>query len=302
MTRWTTADMPDQTGRVAVVTGANTGVGLATARALAKAGATVVLACRDQARADAAAAETGGEPVLLDLGSLASVRAGAERVIAQHQRVDLLINNAGVMMTPRGRTQDGFELQIGINHLGHFALTGLLLPAMLAVPGSRIVTVSSNAHRVGEINFDDLNSRDRYRPVAAYAQSKLANLLFAYELQRRLAAAKALPISVAVHPGSARTELARDTARIMRWGLSSPLMSWMVQDSDQAALPSLRAATDPAVRGGDYYGPDGWNGFKGHPVRTASAPRSHDAAAARRLWEKSERLTGVAYRFTDTAG
>ena len=302
MSRWTTADMPDQTGRVAVVTGANTGVGLATARALAKAGATVVLACRDQARADAAASETGGEPVLIDLGSLASVRAGAERIIAAHQRVDLLVNNAGVMMTPRGRTQDGFELQIGINHLGHFALTGLLLPAMLPVPGSRVVTVSSNAHRAGVINFDDLNSRDRYRPIAAYAQSKLANLLFAYELQRRLAAAKARPISVAVHPGSARTDLARDSPRAVRWALASPLMSWMVQDSDQAALPSLRAATDPAVRGGDYYGPDGWNGFKGHPVRTASAPRSHDAVAARRLWEKSERLTSVVYRFTGTAG
>ncbi|EWM14902.1 MULTISPECIES: oxidoreductase [unclassified Kutzneria] len=302
MTRWTTADMPDQTGRVAVVTGANTGVGLATARALAKAGATVVLACRDQARADAAAAETGGEPVLLDLASLASVRAGAERIVAEHARVDLLINNAGVMMTPRDRTQDGFELQVGINHLGHFALTGLLLPAMLPVAGSRIVTVSSNAHRAGEINFEDLNSRDRYRPIAAYAQSKLANLLFAYELQRRLTAAKARPISVAVHPGSARTELARENPRVVQWLLASPLMSWMMQDSDQAALPSLRAATDPAVRGGDYYGPDGWNGFKGQPVRTASAPRSHDPGVARRLWEKSERLTSVVYRFTDTAG
>src|SRR4051812_21355877 len=153
MTRWTAADMPDQSGRVAVVTGANTGVGLATARALAKAGATVLLACRDQDRADVAAAETGGEPVLLDLGSLASVRDGAERITAEHPRIDLLINNAGVMMTPRGRTQDGFELQIGINHLGHFALTGLLLPAMLDVAGARIVTVSSNAHRAGEINF-----------------------------------------------------------------------------------------------------------------------------------------------------
>jgi NAD(P)-dependent dehydrogenase (short-subunit alcohol dehydrogenase family) len=290
--------MPDQSGRVAVVTGANTGIGLATAKALARAGATVVLACRDRARADAAAAETGGEPVLLDLGSLASVRAGAELIVAEHGRIDLLINNAGVMMTPRGRTQDGFELQIGVNHLGHFALTGLLLPAMLDVPGSRVVTVSSNAHRAGEINFDDLNSRDRYRPIAAYSQSKLANLLFAYELQRRLAAAKALPISVGVHPGSARTELARDAPGIVRSLLSSRLMSWMVQDSDQAALPTLRAATDPAVRGGDYYGPDGWNGFKGHPVRTASALRSHDAAAARRLWEKSERLTSVTYRFT----
>ncbi|MFC0436332.1 oxidoreductase [Kutzneria buriramensis] len=298
MTRWTTADMPDQSGRVAVVTGANTGVGLATARALAKAGATVVLACRDRDRADAAAADTGGEPVLVDLGSLDSVRAGAEQIVAAHPRVDLLINNAGVMMTPRGRTQDGFELQIGINHLGHFALTGLLLPAMLGAPGSRVVTVSSNAHRAGEINFDDLNSRDRYRPMAAYAQSKLANLLFAYELQRRLAAAKAMTISVAVHPGSARTELARDTPRAVRTVMASPLMSWMVQESDQAALPTLRAATDPAVRGGDYYGPDGWNGFKGHPVRTASALRSHDAAVARRLWEKSERLTEVAYRFT----
>jgi len=302
MSKWTTADLPDQTGRVAVVTGANTGVGLATARALVKAGATVVLACRDQDRADAAAAEVGGEPVLLDLGSLASVRAGAERIATAHPRIDLLINNAGVMMTPRGRTQDGFELQIGINHLGHFALTGLLLPAMLDVTGSRIVTVSSNAHRTGEINFEDLNSRDRYRPIAAYAQSKLANLLFAYELQRRLAAAKARPISVAVHPGSARTDLARDSPRVVRWLLGSPLMSWMVQDSEQAALPTLRAATDPAVRGGDYYGPDGWNGFKGHPVRTASAPRSLDAVAARRLWEKSERLTSVVYRFTDTAG
>ena len=297
MTRWTAAYVPEQAGRTAVVTGANSGIGLETARVLAAKGATVVLACRDQARGERAAAEVGGVPVVLDLASIASIRAGVEQIVAEYPRVDLLVNNGGVMMTPFQHTADGFELQIGVNHLGHFALTGLLLPAMLGVPGSRVVTVSSSAHRAGEINFDDLNSRDRYRSIAAYAQAKLANLLFAYELQRRLSSAGAGTISVAAHPGSARTDLARQSPRIVRWALNSPAMSWMVQDPAQAALPTLRAATDPTVRGGEYYGPDGWNGFKGYPIRVESAPRSHDVAAQRRLWEKSERLTSVSYRF-----
>jgi NAD(P)-dependent dehydrogenase (short-subunit alcohol dehydrogenase family) len=299
MTRWTAAYVPEQAGRTAVVTGANSGIGLETARVLAAKGATVVLACRDRARGERAAAEVGGVPVVLDLASLASIRAGVEQIVAEHPRIDLLINNGGVMMTPFQHTADGFELQIGVNHLGHFALAGLLLPAMLDVSGSRVVTVSSNAHRAGEINFDDLNSRDRYRSIAAYAQSKLANLMFGYELQRRLSSAGAGTISVAAHPSSARTDLARQSPRVVRWALTSPVMSWMVQDSAQAALPTLRAATDPTVRGGEYYGPDGWNGFKGYPIRVESAARSHDLAAQRRLWEKSERLTSVGYRFTN---
>ena len=296
MSRWTTADMPDQTGRVAVVTGANTGVGLATARALAKAGATVVLACRDQARADAAAAETGGEPVLIDLGSLASVRAGAETIIAAHQRVDLLVNNAGVMMTPCGRTQDGFELQIGINHLGHFALTGLLLDLLRDTEGSRVVVLSSITHKQARrgIDFDDLQSERHYRRSAAYARSKLANLMFMYALQRRLAGSDARAIALAAHPGFTATELTRHTPAPLR-PLNALFAAPLAQPVERGALPTLRAATDPLAMGAHYYGPDGPFEMRGFPVLKAAAVPAHNRSAQERLWAVSENLTGVTY-------
>jgi len=301
--RWTATDVPDQQGRTIVVTGANTGIGFETARVLAGRGATVVLACRDLGKAGDAAARIAAatpparvETLRLDLASLASVRQAAEQLRRGHPRLDLLVNNAGVMMPPYGRTEDGFELQLGTNHLGHFALTGLLLDRLLAVPRSRVVTVSSMAHRQGRIDLDDLQSERRYRRTAAYAQSKLANLLFTYELQRRLAAAGAPTIAVAVHPGAVTTELQRHLPPQMRL-VATPLMAALGQrGTAMGALATLRAATDPAARGGEYYGPDGRLGFGGHPVRLESSTRSHDAEVQRRLWERSERLTGVTFR------
>jgi NAD(P)-dependent dehydrogenase (short-subunit alcohol dehydrogenase family) len=291
-------DVPDQGGRTAVVTGANSGIGFETARVLAEHGATVILACRDVTRGEAAAARIGGPgPVAvqhLDLGSLASVRTAASEIHDRHQRLDLLINNAGLMMPPYGTTSDGFERQFGTNHLGHFALTGLLLDLLLPTAGSRVVTVSSNMHRAGRLNIADLQSAQRYRRVAAYGQSKLANLLFTYELQRRLAAAGARTSALAAHPGTAITALTRyfpPAVDRAYHAIGQPI----AQQPQSGALPTLRAATDPGARGGEYYGPDGWLEFKGHPHRVSSSARSHDEQAQRRLWQESERLTGVRY-------
>jgi NAD(P)-dependent dehydrogenase (short-subunit alcohol dehydrogenase family) len=298
---WTAADVPGQAGRTAVITGANSGIGFETARVLAEHGAAVILACRDAGRANDAAArialtapQATVTVVRLDLASLASVRAAADEIRASHGTLDLLINNAGLMFPPHGVTADGFELQIGTNHLGHFALTGLLLDRLLGQPGSRIVTVSSNGHRMGRINFDDLQSQRRYRRVAAYSQSKLANLMFTYELQRRLAAAAAPTVALAAHPGTAFTELTRHMPGPVQV-LNRSLGSAFTQSAPMGALPTLRAATDPAARGGEYYGPDGRFEFKGYPRPAKSTARSHDEQAQRRLWQESERLTGVAY-------
>ena len=305
--RWTEADVPAQRGRTAVITGANTGLGFETARVLAARGAQVVLACRDLGQAKEAAgrilsgrrppdgvAPAGLPAVRLDLASLASVREAAEEIGAAYGPVDLLINNAGVMMTPGRRTADGFELQLGVNHLGHFALTGLLLGPMLGRPGSRVVTVSSNAHKPGRIDFGDLQSQRRYRRMAAYSQSKLANLMFTYELQRRLDAAGAGTQALAAHPGKARTELTRYLPAWLRLEdlvVEQPLG----QSAAMGALATLRAAGDPAARGGEYYGPSGRGGLKGYPRLVGSSERARDAEAQQRLWRESERLTGVSY-------
>jgi NAD(P)-dependent dehydrogenase (short-subunit alcohol dehydrogenase family) len=304
--RWTAAEVPDQSGRTAVVTGANAGLGLATARVLAARGATVVLACRDIVKAERAAGRIRTEAgranvrvVRLDLSSLASVREAADELGCDYPSLDLLINNAGVMAVPYQRTEDGFELTLATNHLGHFALTGLLLERLLATAGSRIVTVSSIAHRRGVMNFGDLQSEHRYRPADAYAQSKLANLLFTSELQVRLDAAGAGTIALAAHPGNARTDLWRTSSRLERMLISPRLRLlnfWLVQSAELGALPTLRAAVDPSARGGDYYGPAGPFQYTGYPTRVDSSPRSHDAAARRRLWDVSEQLTGVSYR------
>ncbi|GAA4155896.1 oxidoreductase [Actinomadura keratinilytica] len=302
--KWNAADVPDQHGRVAVVTGANTGLGFDTARVLAERGATVVLAVRDTGKGERAAAriaETAPEADVsvrhLDLTSLESVRDAAREVRSRHPKIDLLINNAGVMFTPKGTTRDGFELQFGTNHLGHFAFTGLLLEALLPVPGSRVVTVSSAMHRVrARIDFDDLGwRRRRYDRVAAYARSKLANLLFTYELQRRLAAADAGTIAVAAHPGFAATELIRNLPAAVRLVVSTAVAPVFAQSAEMGALPTLRAATDPDVRGGRFYGPDGPFEGRGHPKPVSSSRLSHDRAVQRRLWEVSEELTGVRY-------
>jgi NAD(P)-dependent dehydrogenase (short-subunit alcohol dehydrogenase family) len=303
--RWTEADVPVQRGRTAVITGANTGLGFETARVLATRGAQVVLACRNLGQAKEAAARilsSGPHPappvdvqaVRLDLASLASVREAAEEIGSAYGPVDLLINNAGVMMTPYRQTDDGFELQLGVNHLGHFALAGLLLGQMLGRAGSRVITVSSNGHKSGRIDFNDLQSQRRYRRMAAYYQSKLANLMFTYELQRRLAGAQAQTQALAAHPGKARTELTRylpGWLRLEDLVIEQPLG----QSAAMGALATLRAAADPAARGGEYYGPGGRGELKGYPRLVASTERARDVEAQQRLWQESERLTGVSY-------
>ena len=296
-TTWTADDVPDQHGRVAVVTGANTGLGFETAKVLAGRGARVVLAVRDVGRGEQAAARMAGTVTVqqLDLTSLASVRAAAADLHDAHPRIDLLVNNAGVMYTPEQRTQDGFERQFGTNHLGHFALTGLLLDLLLPTPGSRVVTVSSTGHRIrAAIHFDDLQWERSYSRVGAYGQSKLANLMFTYELQRRLAAHGAATLAAAAHPGVSNTELVRNSPTLVRAPVDrlSPLIT---QPAAMGALPTLRAATDPAVLGGQYYGPSGRREVRGHPRVVTSSPESYDLAVQQRLWAVSEDLTGVTF-------
>ena len=306
MTKWRARDIPSQSGRVAVVTGANSGLGLVTTRELARAGAHVVMGCRDLTRGEKARAEVLAkapeatvELRRLDLASLASIREFADGLHADFPNLDLLVNNAGVMAIPRQLTEDGFEQQLGTNHLGHFALTGLLLPSMVTREGSRVVTVSSTAHKPGRIDFDDLMGERSYRKWSAYSQSKLANLLFAYELQRRLDVASVPTISVAAHPGYAATNLQHVGPKMEGSRVGALMMSignsLLAQSDDMGALPQLYAATAPDVRGGDYYGPDGIAESRGHPKRVDSTKASKDTDAARRLWDISEQLTGVRY-------
>ena len=299
--KWTDADVPDQSGRVALVTGSNTGLGYETAKVLAQRGADVVMAVRDTGKGEAAAAtirkaapSANVAVHALDLGSLDSVRTAGAELAAAHPRIDLLINNAGVMYPPKSTTADGFELQFGTNHLGHFALTGLLLKNVLAVSNSRIVVVASMAHKIqAKIDFDDLQwERRRYSRVAAYGQSKLANLMFAYTLQRRLEASGQKTIALAAHPGISNTELMRHVPGTSLPGVMKA--AGLVTNSPfTGALATLRAATDPAARGGQYYGPDGFRELMGHPVLVSSSKQSHDVSVQERLWTVSEQLTGV---------
>jgi NAD(P)-dependent dehydrogenase (short-subunit alcohol dehydrogenase family) len=294
---WSAEQLPDQSGRVAIVTGSNSGIGFETARVLAGKGATVVMACRnldkakpkaDEIRADFPDAEV--EVMQLDLSDLESVKRFAEAFAARHSRLDLLINNAGIMVPPYGKTAQGFETQFGVNHLGHFALTGSLLDLVLNTPGSRIVTVSSVAHLFGKIDFSDLNWENGYKATAAYGQSKLANLLFTYELQRRLDAAGKGTLAVAAHPGWTETNLqkhSKPTEFMNRFFAQKPLMG---------ALPTLYAATESDVQGAEYYGPSGFLEMNGAPTRVKSNKRSRDTNVAERLWNISEDLTGVSFR------
>jgi NAD(P)-dependent dehydrogenase (short-subunit alcohol dehydrogenase family) len=279
---WTSADMPDQHGRVAIVTGANSGLGLVTARELAAHGATVVLACRNLARGQAAAAAMRGgevEVIELDLGSL-----------------DLLICNAGIMAPPRRLTADGFESQFGVNHLGHFALCGRLMERLLAAgEGARVVSVSSAAHRLGRMKWDDLQREHGYISWLAYGQSKLANLLFCVELQRRLTAAGAELLSVAAHPGYAATNLQLSGPRWWEVALMRLTNLVFAQSAEMGALPTLYAATAAEVPAGAFVGPDGPAEARGHPRIVSATPRAYDPEDGRRLWEVSERLTGVSY-------
>ncbi|MBN6039741.1 oxidoreductase [Amycolatopsis sp. 195334CR] len=288
MGKWTETDIPGQHGRVAVVTGANTGIGFETAKALATRGASVVLACRNPDKARAAAERIGGttEVVRLDLASLDSVREAAEEIRDRHRRVDLLVNNAGVTGLS-GRTEDGFEIQFGVNHLGHFALTGRLLDLLLATPGSRVVTVSSIGHRFGRIDPADPQSGG-----GAYARSKLANLLFTQALHRRLSGTDT--ISVAAHPGGASTEVFRYSSPFFRVP-NLVIARLFGRTPAMGALPTLRAATDPGVKGGDYFGPAGLFEIGGFPDLVTASSRAHDVQLQQRLWAVSEELTNVAY-------
>jgi NAD(P)-dependent dehydrogenase (short-subunit alcohol dehydrogenase family) len=302
MNKWTSADVPDQTGRVAIVTGANTGIGYEAAAVLAGKGAHVVLAVRNLDKGKSAveritATAPHADVTLqeLDLTSLDNVRRASDELRAAYPQIDLLINNAGVMYTPKSTTRDGFELQFGTNHLGHFALTGQLLDNMLPVEGSRVVTIASQAHRLlAKIHFDDLQLERSYNRVAAYGQSKLANLLFTYELARRLAAKGAPTIAVAAHPGGSSTELTRNLPGLIR-PPAKFLWALVAQSAAMGALPTLRAATDPEVRNAQYYGPDGIGEQRGHPKLVESSAQSHDEDTQRRLWTVSEELTGVTY-------
>jgi NAD(P)-dependent dehydrogenase (short-subunit alcohol dehydrogenase family) len=298
MTRWTPSDIPDLTGHTALVTGANSGLGFWTSVELARHGARVLMACRNPDRASAAldrlASEAPGssaELVALDLASLSSVADAATDVAGRTDALDLLVNNAGIMAVGEGRTADGFELQLGTNHLGHFALTGRLLPLLLKGSGPRVVTVSSYAHKIGTIRFDDLMGEHGYRRWRAYGQSKLANLLFALELDRR---AHGRLTSVAAHPGYAATHLQQGQGQKRFEQLMSLGNRVLAQSDAQGSWPSLRAATDPEVRSGDYFGPHLME-LRGSPVLTGRSRHARDLDAAARLWEVSEDLTGVRY-------
>lgn len=303
--KWTADQIPDQSGRVAVVTGANSGLGLSTARELARAGALVVMACRSITKGEDAAVEIRRalpdaqlEVRKLDLGSLESIRAFADELTAAHPAIHLLVNNAGIMMPPRSTTADGFELQFGTNHLGHFALTGVLLDALRNSVAARVVTVSSLEHRPGRLTFDDLQRERSYDPRSAYQQSKFANAVFALELDRRLRAAREPIISVLAHPGWSATNLQVTGPTGLMRALLAVGNRLFAQSADDGALPQLYAATAPGVQGGEFYGPDGIGEARGAPRRVHVVRRARDEELARRLWSVSEQLTGVTYALT----
>jgi len=301
MGNWTFDSIPDRTGRTAVVTGANSGIGFEAARMLAQKGADVVLACRNPEKGEAAvqrilADNPKGSVVFapLDLSDLDSVAAFAAAFHAGHDRLDLLVNNAGVMVPPLGRTKQGFELQFGTNHLGHFALTGRLLPLLQRTPGSRVVVVSSTGQNIGRIDFDDLNWQRRpYSPWPAYGQSKLANMMFVLELQRRLTDAGSDVRVTAAHPGWTDTDLNRTSGAMAKF--FNALVAMKPHDG---ALPTLRAATDPTAGGGSYWGPARMFEMNGPPVAASVSKRAKDATAAKRLFDDSEKLTAVTYDLT----
>jgi NAD(P)-dependent dehydrogenase (short-subunit alcohol dehydrogenase family) len=286
--KWTAADLPELAGRRFVITGASSGIGRSTAKALAARGAHVILAVRDPAKGERAASEIAGDTEVrrLDLADLASIRAFAQ----DSETVDVLINNAGVMNTPLGRTADGFELQFGTNHLGHFALTNLLLPKLK----DRVVVVASNAHRSAKLDFDDLNSERGYQRHRTYGRSKLANLLFASELQRRLTAVRSGLKVVSAHPGLAATGLQKPTGSRLEDAAIAIGVRLIAQDSEMGSLPTLYAATQD-LPGDSYVGPDGLLGMRGHPKLTGRTKAAKDAESACKLWERSEQLTGIGF-------
>jgi len=295
-TKWTHNDISDQAGKTVIITGANSGTGFETSRELAIKNATVIMAVRNLEKGNAAAAKIKKEfpkadvsVMKLDLSSLASIRKFASDFISKYKKLDILINNAGVMVPPYSKTEDGFELQFGTNHLGHFALTGLLIDLLLKTDNSRIVTMSSMAHKSGKINFDDLQREKKYNKMEAYGQSKVANLFFTYELQRKLEAIGSKTIAVAAHPGWAATNLAQHNKL---FDIITPIFG---QSALQGAWPLLYAATSSDVKGGDYFGPDGFMEIKGHKKKVKSNSYSQNLQVADQLWKKSVELTGVGF-------
>jgi NAD(P)-dependent dehydrogenase (short-subunit alcohol dehydrogenase family) len=298
MAKWTANDIPDLAGKTAVVTGANSGLGYETALELARHGAHVVMACRDERRGTDALERVRAELprasvelTLLDLADLASVRKFADGYAGERDHLDILVNNAGVMaLAERRLTAEGFEMQFGTNHLGHFALTGLLLPQLQARPGGRVVSVTSFGHKVGRIKFDDLQAERSYRKWLRYGQSKLANLLFTFEFDRRAHAAGSGLTAAVAHPGYANTNLQSGTS--FQWS------NFMAQSAADGALPTLYGATAPDVQGGEFFGPSGFMQQRGAPKRVKAAKKAYDSDVARRLWDVSEQLTGVTYQFS----
>lgn len=305
MANWTTDNIPDQSGRVIIVTGANSGLGYETTLALAQKNATVVMACRNQTKGaearDQVLAKVSHAQVdlmALDLGDLASVRTFAEQFREKYSRLDVLINNAGVMAIPRTETADGFEMQFGVNHLAHFALTGLLIDLLVATPKSRVVSVSSFGHVMGKIDFDDLMGQEKYTRYGAYGQSKLANILFANELQKRLRAVGAETISLSAHPGLSSTNLqstsTHHSGALLERILYPIMMNTVAQSAAMGALPQLYAGTADDANGCDYIGPR-WMHTRGYPKKVRADKSAYDETIAKRLWEVSEELTGVRY-------
>jgi NAD(P)-dependent dehydrogenase (short-subunit alcohol dehydrogenase family) len=301
---WTTLDIPDLTGKAIIVTGANSGLGFESVREFARQGAQTVLACRNLAKAQASLAQiqaeipgARAEIIQLDLASLRSIHRFAEAFKAKYSQLNVLLNNAGIMMVPYGITEDGFESQLGTNHLGHFALTGLLIDLLLKTPGARVVSVSSLGHRYASMDFDNLmyEGGKGYLSMGAYNRSKLANMLFTYELQRRFEAVSADAIAAAAHPGVSETSLVDHIKTRWYYKLLSPVSELLWQSAAMGALPIIRAAVDPNVQGGEYFGPSGWMEARGYPKRVKSSLMAKDPDLAKRLWDVSEELTGISY-------
>lgn len=306
---WTPEYIPDLSGKVIVVTGANSGIGLETARELARRGADTILACRSAERGEQAIADLRAEIpdakaalMMLDLASLASIEQFTAEFANTHSRLDVLVNNAGIMAVPYSLTEDGFESQMGVNHLGHFALTGRLLGVLLNTPGARVVNVASTAHRGGRMDFDNLLFENgRYSPFRAYCRSKLANLLFTLDLQRRFEQAGVEALALSAHPGMAATNIGNHLSGHRIFNITGFLSSGIVQSASMGALPTLRAAVDPGAGGGQYYGPRGLAGQRGYPGVVSSTAASRNAKAAASLWEASVRLTGTDYSLLQPA-